>query len=68
MSFLRVGQNKKSPYLVRMVVDKNTNTISEISTFGLYAIRAKENGDLFMPQGNEGVDKKSVPYLISTIS
>ncbi len=45
------------------------NTISEISTYGLYAVRAKKDGTLFMPKGNEGEEvDSSVPYLGSTIS
>ena len=64
-----VGQNKNSPYLVRIIVDKTTNSISEISTHGLYAIKAKKEGALFMPEGNEAVsDNRSYPYLRSTIS
>ena len=66
---LAVGQNKNSPYLVSMIVDKTTNTVSEISTYGLYAIKAKKEGALFMPKGNEAVgDNRSYPYLRSTIS
>ena len=66
---LAVGQNKKSPYLVRIVVDKTTGTLSEVSTYGLYAVNAKKNGALFMPKGNEAVGEyRSYPYLRSTIS
>ncbi len=66
---LAVGQNKKSPYLVRIVVDKTTGTLSEVSTYGLYAVNAKKNGALFMPKGNEAVSEyRSYPYLRSTIS
>jgi len=66
---LSVGQNKKGPYLVRIIVDKTTNEVSEISTYGLYAIKAKKDGVLFMPKGNEADgDNRSYPYLHSTIS
>ena len=66
---LAVGQNKNSSYLVRIIVDKTTNSVTEISTYGLYAIKAKKEGALFMPEGNEAVgDKRSYPYLRSNIS
>jgi len=64
-----IGRNKKGSYLVRIKIDKNMNTISEISTYGLSAIRAKENGALFLLKSNEGEEANtSVPYLGSTIS
>ncbi|MBQ9784084.1 MAG: hypothetical protein IJW29_01140 [Clostridia bacterium] len=66
---LAVGQNKNGSYLVRIVVDKTTNSVAEISTYGLYAIKAKKEGALFMPKGNEAVSEdRSYPYLRSTIS
>ena len=66
---LAVGQNKNSSYLVRIIVDKTTNSVTEISTYGLYAIKAKKEGALFMPEGNEAVsDNRSYPFLRSTIS
>ncbi len=66
---LSVGQNKNSPYLVRMIVDKNTNMVSDLSTYGLYAVKAKKEGALFMPKGNERVEgNASVSYLRSDIS
>ncbi|MBQ3014351.1 MAG: hypothetical protein IJD75_04350, partial [Clostridia bacterium] len=66
---LAVGRNKNSSYLVRIVVDKTTNSVAEISTYGLYAIKAKKEGALFMPKGNEAVsENRSYPYLRSTIS
>ncbi len=71
MSFvlLAAGKNKNGDYLARIVVDKNSKAISEISAYGLYAVNAKKEGALFMPKGNEGVeDDSSVPYLRSTIS
>ncbi len=66
---LSIGENKNSPYLVRTIVDKTTNAVMEISTYGLYAIKAKKEGALFMPEGNEAVgDNRSYPFLRSTIS
>lgn len=66
---ISVAQNKKDPYLVRIVVDKNTRSLSEISTYGLGAVKAKKEGTLFMPEGNVRVeDDSSVSYLRSTIS
>ncbi len=66
---LAVGQNKNSPYLVRTIVDKTTNSVMEISTYGLYAIKAKKEGALFMSEDNEAVgDNRSYPFLRSTIS
>ena len=64
---LAVAQNKNDSYAVRIIVDKNTNTISEISTYGLYGIRAKKEGALFLSEDNEGVENTSVPYLSSYI-
>lgn len=66
---LACGRNQSDSFIVRIVVDKNKNTISEISSYGLYAIRAKKDGVLFLPKGNEG-ERTSVlgPYLNSTIS
>lgn len=65
---LAVAQNKNDSYAVRIIVDKNTNTISEISMYGLYGIRAKKEGALFLSEDNEGVENTSVPYLSSYIS
>lgn len=63
---LAIGENGKSPYLVRMIVGKNTNSISEISVFDLDAIKAKERKP-FYAQGQRGGGQKSFPYLTSTI-
>ena len=64
-----VAKNKNDSYAVRIVVDKNTNAVAGISAYGLYSVKAKEKGELFLPDGNEGVeDNSSVPYLLSTIS
>ena len=66
---LACGRNKTNSFIVRIVIDKNKNTISEISSFGLYAINAKKDGVLFLPKGNEGEETEvSDPYLNSTIS
>ena len=66
---LAAGKNKNGSFVARLVIDKNTNTLSEISTYGLYAIRAKKEGALFLSKDNEGVEEDtSVPYLGSTIS
>ncbi len=62
------AQNKEGSYLVRIIVDKNTNAISEISAYGLSAVKAKKEGALFMPKGNVRVEDSSVSYLRSTIS
>ena len=67
---LSVGQNKNSPYLVRIIADKTTNSVLDISTYGLYAVKAKKEGALFMPKGNEAFSDGSrlSPYLRSDIS
>lgn len=67
---LSVGQNKNSPYLVRIIADKTTNSVLDISTYGLYAVKAKKEGALFMPKGNEAFSdgNRLSPYLRSDIS
>ena len=58
------------------MVDKNTNTISSITSFVLGAVKESENGALILsrqsqikstiPKGNEAVEEKSrTPYLSS---
>ena len=42
------AQNKNGSYLVRFVVDKNTNTVSSITSFVLGATRANKNGALIL--------------------
>ena len=65
---LEVGNTDKNNYIVRMIVDKNSNAITEISSYGLYAIKSKKNGDYFMLKSNEDLPNGANPYLISKIS
>ena len=66
---IAVGKNKTDSFIVRMVVDKTTSEVTQISTFGLYSIRAKKEGELFSPNGDEAdAYESSSPYLLSTIS
>lgn len=67
---MAIGKDKTNPYFVRIVVDKTTKEVSEISTYGLYAIKAKKEGAHFMPEGNEAVgdENRLSPYLRSKVS
>ena len=65
---IAVGKNKNDSYVSRIVVDKTTDEVTEISTFGLYAVKTK-TGELFSQNSDEAVAyKSSSPYLLSTIS
>ena len=48
---LAVGKNKADSYVTRIVVDKTTDEVTEISTFGLYSVRTKK-GELLSPSGD----------------
>ncbi len=66
---LGIGQNISGAYLVRSIIDKNTNAVSEISSYGLYAVKAKKEGAIFTLKSDEGEGTSvPIPYLGSTIS
>ena len=57
-------QYKKDSYLVRFVVDKNTNTISSITSFVLGAVKASENGTLILsPNGQKNTANSKTTRL-----
>jgi len=65
---LAAGKNKTDSYVTRIVVDKTTHQVTQISSFDLYAVRTKK-GEFFSPSGDEAAaSKSSSPYLLSSIS